>query len=98
MKAPWERHIWIAVVAGAAVSGVLFAFNFAMNPDHHPALSNVLFTAQYPGWIAAAFLLPGSFESANTANFIAIAVPVNAALYATLIFAALRLQARPRAM
>ena len=93
MKAPWKSHFWIAAVAGPAVSGVLFALNFAMNPDHHPALSNVLFTAQYPGWIAAAFLLPGSFESTNTANFIGIAAPVNAALYATVIFALLRLRA-----
>ena len=91
MKAQWTRHIWIALVGGTTVSVGLFAFNFAINPDHHSALSKVLFTLQYPGWIAGAFLLPGSFESMSTANCIEVGVPANAALYATVIFLALQL-------
>lgn len=53
-----------------------------------------MFIASYPGWIACAVLLPGSFESTSTANYVGIAVPVNAAFYATIVFAALRLLSR----
>lgn len=87
----WKRHLWIAVIGGIAVSGALFGLNFAISPGYHPALSRIVFTAQYPGWIACAYLVPGSFEGATATDYIAIAMPVNAALYAIFIFVALRL-------
>jgi len=91
MKTPWKRDIWIAVVGGTVASGGLFALSFAIHPDHHPALSNLLFMAQYPGWMACVVLLPGSFESVSTTNYIGIALPANAILYAIAILGALRL-------
>jgi hypothetical protein len=87
----WKRQVWISIVGGIVVSGALFGLNFAISPDHHPAFSRIVFTAQYPGWIARAYLVPGSFESATASDYIAIAMPVNAALYAIFIFVALRL-------
>jgi CTP-dependent riboflavin kinase len=87
----WKRHFWTAVFAGFLVSGALSGLSFVINPDYHEALFRLLWFAQFPGWLACAVLLPGSFESINTTNYIEIAVPVNAALYGMIIFAALRL-------
>ena len=89
-----KRHFWTAIAAGVVVSGALLGLSFAVNPDHHRALNSLLFMAQYPGWIACVALLPGSFESVSTTNYVAIAVPLNAVLYATIIFAGLRLLSR----
>ena len=81
----WKRHFWIAIIGGIAVSGALFCLNFAIDPAYHPTLGRIVSAAQFPGWIACAVVLPGSFESSNTASYVGIAVPVNAALYATVI-------------
>jgi len=92
----WKRHLWAAIIAGLSVSLTLGRLNFKVHPDHHRALSNLLFVAQYPGWFACARLLPGSFESMSTTNYVGIAVPTNAAFYAIVIFTALRLLSRER--
>jgi hypothetical protein len=86
----WKRHLWIATVAGLLLSGALGGINLVTSPDRHPALSRVAFFVQFPGWLALAYILPGSFESINTANYLAVAVPVNAVLYTILIFVILR--------
>lgn len=91
MKTPLRRHIRIALIAGSAISVTLFGLSFVFKPDQFPGF----LAAQYPGWIVCAYLLPGSFESTGTASFIGIAVPTNAALYATIVFAAIRLSSRP---
>jgi hypothetical protein len=73
-----------------AFAGALLGLSFAINPDRHEVLFGLLQFAQFPGWFVCAYLLPGSFESINTTNYIEIAVPVNAALYALILFFALR--------
>jgi hypothetical protein len=84
----------MALIGGIAVAGPLSGLNFVINPDSNPTISNVVFTAQYPGWLACAYLLPGSFETSTTASYIMIAIPVNAAFYTIVIFAALRVVKR----
>jgi hypothetical protein len=73
-----------------AFAGALLGLSFAINPDRHEVLFGLLQFAQFPGWFVCAYLLPGSFESINTTNYIEIAVPVNAALYALILFFVLR--------
>jgi|307.fasta_scaffold290797_2 hypothetical protein len=81
------RHFSMAFVAGIAVALVSFGFTFAISPDSHPALSNLLFTAQYPGWLLCAHVIPGSFESSGTENYLALTVLVNIGFYTTVFYA-----------
>lgn len=90
----WKRDLRTALIWAVAVAGALDAMIYVINPDHHPTLADVLFAAQFPGWFACAVLLPGSFESIDTVNFIAIGVPVNAVTYALMLFGGLRFRHR----
>jgi len=84
-----KRHLWIAAVTGTTVFGIVYALSFAINPDHHPALTKFLFTALFPGFFATVVLF--GIHNASAANYIEIGVPTNTVLYATIVFIALRL-------
>lgn len=80
------RHFWIACLYGIVTSVVLLRLYAGVNPDHHPVAGRIVFIAQFPGWLACAYLLPGSFESTSLAHYVEIGIPVNAAVYAIIIF------------
>ena len=77
---PRARHLWIACLCGIVISAVLLRLYAGVNPDQHPAASRMVFVAQFPGWLACAYFLPGSFESTSLASYAEIALPVNAAV------------------
>src|SRR5262245_32316133 len=81
-----HRHLSMALLAGIAVAMAFFALTFAINPNRHPALSDLWFTAQYPGWLLCAYVIRGSLESSGTENYLALSVLVNCAFYTTMFY------------
>jgi hypothetical protein len=77
----------MSVTTGIIFAVALWPLVGFVNPDQWPILSRAIFTAQFRGWLAACALVPGSFETLKTAQYVAIAIPVNAIVYAILAFA-----------
>jgi hypothetical protein len=84
-----HRNFSMALVGGIVVASVLFGLTFAIDPGRHPALSNLLFTALYPGWFLCGYVIPGSFESSGTENYLVLTVLANSAFYTTLFYTAI---------
>ena len=87
-----KRHLRIAILVGVVISAALFGLNFAIDADRHTAITNFIQVAQYPGWIICVLLR--GFESYSTAEYIAIAIPINSVMYGAAILAGLRLRIR----
>jgi hypothetical protein len=87
-KETWVRHIWSALIAGIFIAGALFG-RLSIVWD-----SKVLFGLQWIGLLACIYLR--GLESATTADYLEIAIPINAVLYATIIFVALMAMAKTR--
>ena len=88
------RHLRTSVTTGLLVSAALGLLMSSIDPDQWPIVGRVIFAAQFPGWLAACVLIPGSFESLNTAYYIAIAIPANTIVYAILTLAVVRVSHR----
>ena len=86
MKKP-AKQLWIAVVAGFAISAVLFNLAYALN-------SSVLTAPQLIGFFVC-MLLRGGVHSATKMDYALIALPINAAIYAAVIFIVSRVVWRP---
>jgi hypothetical protein len=84
----------MSVTTGIIFAVALWPLVGFVNPDQWPILSRAIFTAQFRGWLAACALVPGSFETLKTAQYVAIAIPVNAIVYAILAFAVFRMSDR----
>jgi hypothetical protein len=74
-------QIWISLGAGLAISGLLLWLSYATR-------SSALYLPQFAGFLAC-MLLRG-VHSATKADYLLIALPTNAIVYAALIFALLR--------
>jgi uncharacterized membrane protein len=76
----WKKQVWIAVVIGSAISAALFNLAVATRSD-------VLAMPQLIGFFAC-MMLRG--HSATKMDYVLIALPINAAIYASVIFILLR--------
>ena len=76
------KQLWIAVVIGFAISAALFNLAYATH-------SSVLEMPQLIGFLVC-MLLRGGVHSATKTDYALIALPVNAAIYASVIFMLLR--------
>ena len=81
MRRP-TKQLWIAVVSGFAISAVLFNLAYATR-------SSVLTIPQLIGFFVC-MLLRGGVHSATKTDYALIALPVNAVIYAAVIFILLR--------
>lgn len=75
------KHIWIALIAGPVASVLLYG---ASKAPH----GRFLLLPQYVGWWVRVAL--GNTDPPNTEDFLEIAGPINAAIYAVFIFLLLR--------
>jgi hypothetical protein len=76
------KQLWIAVVIGFSISAMLFNAAYATN-------SSFLTMPQLIGFFVC-MLLRGGVHSATKADYALIALPVNGAIYAAIIFILLR--------
>ena len=76
-----SKHIWIALIAGFGASVLLFCASYATH-------GILLFWLQCAGFFICAALR--GFDSATKTDYAEIAIPINAAIYAVLIFLLLR--------
>jgi hypothetical protein len=81
------RHAWASVISGSAASALLFYLSYATS-------STLLFWPQYVGMVVCMALR--GVHSATETDYAMIAIPINAVIYATGIFAMLRVFARRR--
>lgn len=82
MKKP-AKQLWIAGVTGFSISVVLFNLAYALN-------SSALTAPQFVGFFVC-MLLRGGVHSATKMDYALIALPVNAVIYAAVIFIVSRL-------
>jgi hypothetical protein len=89
-----HKHAWIAALAGLLISALMFAFSWRyLDPFAFLAWPDFLCWPQYIGWVAG-ILLGGHDESRG--RIAAIAIPVNAVIYAAVIFCVTRIVVRLR--
>jgi hypothetical protein len=81
------KQLWIAVVSGFAISAVLFNLAYAIH-------STVLAAPQLIGFFVC--MLFRGVHSATKMDYALIALPVNAAIYAAVIFIVSRVIWRPK--
>jgi len=82
------KQLWIAVVIGFAISAALFNLAYATH-------STVLAIPQLIGFFCC-MLLRGGVHNATKTDYALIALPVNAAIYAAVIFILLRVIRRAK--
>lgn len=83
-----KSTVWIALVAGFAVSMSFFALLW-ITPDHW----NIFYLLQWPGFFIL-WLQPGSIESTTMTQYGFIGLPINGVIYASIIYVFLRLTRR----
>jgi hypothetical protein len=83
-----------AGLAGLLVSAAMFALSWRyLYPSTSPAWPQFLFWPQYIGWVAG--ILWGGHD-APVGRIAAFAIPINAVIYAAIIFCATRIIVRMR--
>ena len=84
-----KKQIWIAVSGGCGVSALLFYFSYAIGSVSNSVVALLLTLPQYAGFLIC-MLLRGGIHSATKTDYALIGVPINAAIYAAVIYIVLR--------
>ena len=83
MTAPGtKRHAWIAIISGSLLSAAFFLLTYSERSR------GMFFGLQLIGWFATMMLL--GVHSATKMHYAEIAIPINALVYAAIIFVVLR--------
>jgi len=82
-----QKRVWMAIAIGSSISITLCLASYA-------AHSSFLTRLQTPGFLVCIWMR--GLESATKADVAEIAVPINAAIYAVIVFALLYILAQVR--